>query len=394
MKIMKKNLKKITQKFNILSHYKTIFTKNLFYKKNKLIYYFLKNNYSKEKKKILIIIDNNVIKKNTYLLKQIKEYFIIYKNSFTLITQPIIIKGGELIKNDKNEIENLYNHINKYNICRHSYIIAIGGGAILDIVGFITSTAHRGIRLIRIPTTTLSQNDSGVGVKNGINYFKKKNFIGTFSVPEIVINDFTYLKTLTKKNLISGISEAIKIALIKNKYYFLYIKKYTQLILNRNIIIITKINYLCAYLHMQHISKNYDPFEKFSSRPLDFGHWTAHKLESLNKNKLTHGFAVAIGIAIDCTYAFLTNLLKKKLWQKVIETLLSLNFYIYNKKIKINKKNIFFEKSLNEFKEHLGGKLTITLLKDLGKKITINSINLKKLKQTVVLLKKIQTTIN
>ena len=83
--------------------------------------------------------------------------------------------------------------LNRYSMCRHSYVIVIGGGAALDLVGFAASTAHRGVRLVRFPTTTLSQGDGGVGVKNGVNYFGKKNWIGTFSVPEAVVNDFNFL---------------------------------------------------------------------------------------------------------------------------------------------------------------------------------------------------------
>ncbi len=384
-------LTQIPQNFKIQYNFKILFTKNLFYLKNKILYYYIFKKKVEKNKKIIIFIDKNIVKSNKEIIKKIKTYFMFYKKSIKLKINIIIIKGGEDIKNKKKKIENVYKQINTHTICRHSYIIAIGGGAILDTIGFIAATTHRGINLIRIPTTTLAQNDSGVGVKNGINYFKKKNFIGTFTTPCVVINDYTYLKTLENKDLIGGLSEAIKVSLIKNKHFFNYINKSIKNILNKNIRNITNINYFCAYLHSHHIGKNNDPFEKFSSRPLDFGHWAAHKIEIMTKNKLTHGQAVAIGIAIDCTYSFLINILDKNNWKKIIETILSLKFNIYNKSLNIIKNtNNSFILGLSEFKEHLGGQLTISLLRTIGKEIIVNNINIKKLFKAIKILKKIE----
>src|SRR5207249_9146075 len=101
-----------------------------------------------------------------------------------------------------------------------SYIIGIGGGTLLDVVGLAAATAHRGVRHVRIPTTTLSQNDSGVGVKNGINAFGKKNFIGAFAPPFAVINDFQLLASLSERDKRAGYVEAVKVALIRDAYFF------------------------------------------------------------------------------------------------------------------------------------------------------------------------------
>ena len=110
-------------------------------------------------------------------------------------------------------------------MCRHSYVIIVGGGASLDLVGFAASTAHRGVRLIRFPTTTLSQGDGGVGVKNGVNYFGKKNWVGTFSVPDAVVNDFSFLQGLPKNQKRAGYVEAIKVALIRDRSFFEFIEE-------------------------------------------------------------------------------------------------------------------------------------------------------------------------
>src|SRR5690606_29036842 len=108
----------------------------------------------------------------------------------------------------------------EYHIDRHSYVIAIGGGAVLDAVGLAAATAHRGIRHIRIPTTVLSQNDSGVGVKNGVNLFDSKNFFGTFVPPFAVLNDYDFIESLPEREKRSGIAEAVKVALIRDRVFF------------------------------------------------------------------------------------------------------------------------------------------------------------------------------
>ena len=96
----------------------------------------------------------------------------------------------------------VYHQLFQVGVDRHSFILAIGGGAVLDTVGYAAATTHRGVRLLRMPTTVLAQNDSGVGVKTGINFFKVKNFIGTFAPPYAVINDFRFLATLSNRETV------------------------------------------------------------------------------------------------------------------------------------------------------------------------------------------------
>ena len=137
-----------------------------------------------------------------------------------LLKKILIFKGGETEKNNKESFQKILKSINDYSICRHSFVITIGGGAIIDMAGYASTIAHRGVKLIRIPTTVLAQNDAAVGVKNSINEFGKKNFLGTFSPPYAIINDLNFLKTLNQRDWISGIAEAIKVALIKDSTFF------------------------------------------------------------------------------------------------------------------------------------------------------------------------------
>jgi 3-dehydroquinate synthase len=379
----------IKQKFQINFKYDIFFTKNAFDLKNKTLKNIL-NKSNKTKKNIIVFIDKNVYKKNNFLIKNIKDYFKINKKYINLVKEPILITGGEKSKNHYSIIKCIYKIIDENKICRKSYIIAIGGGTIQDLIGFAAATAHRGIKLIRMPTTTLSQDDSGVGVKNGINFKNKKNFIGCFTAPYAVINDINLLMSLKKENFIEGFSEALKVALIKNKKLFESIKYNINNIINRDEKTVSKIIFECAKIHAYHISKKGDPFENKLSRPLDFGHWAAHKIESLSNYKISHGKSVAIGIALDCTYSYLIKLINKKEWKDIIKTLLKLTLPIYTNELLIKKNNkyIIFD-GLEEFREHLGGKLTITLIKKIGEKIEMHHINKNIYLKTIKILKKI-----
>ena len=282
-------------------------------------------------------------------------------------------------------MEKILKSINDENICRHSFVIVIGGGAIIDMVGYASTIAHRGVKLIRIPTTVLAQNDAAVGVKNSINEFGKKNFLGTFSPPHAIINDFNFLKTLDQRDWISGIAEAIKVALIKDSIFFDFIEKNSKLLAERNKNKMSYLIYKCAEIHMNHITNGGDPFENGSSRPLDFGHWSAHKLEHLTNYKLRHGEAVAIGMALDITYSNMIGLLNQKDLTRILNVLEAIGFQI---KIPIQR-NVQIDNLLGgiqEFREHLGGKLTITLIKNIGTKIDVNKIDLKIMRNAITKL--------
>src|SRR5687768_3276910 len=182
----------IEQEFNVRFDYKVYFTSALFDPSNEVFDNFFKEKNTAPFQKIFFVIDRNVVDAHTGLLERISSYFKKY-NTVLLIEDILVAPGGEATKNDLTLFNQIINAVNSYNIDRHSYIAAIGGGSILDVVGYAAAVSHRGIRHIRIPTTTLSQNDSGVGVKNSINYFNKKNFLGTFSPPVAVFNDAQFL---------------------------------------------------------------------------------------------------------------------------------------------------------------------------------------------------------
>jgi 3-dehydroquinate synthase len=362
----------LEQSFNIRYHYKIFFTEGLFESDNLLLADFFNGESSTAQKKVLFVLDAGLADANPALETAITAYFQVHR-AVELVSEILIVPGGEAAKNNPAVLESIIEAVDVHGIDRHSYISAVGGGAVLDLVGYAAAIAHRGIRHLRMPTTVLAQNDSGVGVKNGINYKGKKNFLGSFSPPVAVFNDKQFLLTLNNRDFRSGISEAIKVALIKDPAFFAWIEAHASKLLNRDM---ESMGYLikhCARLHLEHIS-SLDPFERGSSRPLDFGHWSAHKLEQLSNFSITHGEAVAMGMALDSTYSLYAGVLAEEKLQRILN-LLALFFDITNPLIRITDLNAPILQGLREFREHLGGNLCITLLRDIGEGFEVHEMD-------------------
>lgn len=362
----------IKQQFSVQFEYNVYFTTALFNLQNVVFANFLEEKRTASLQKIFFVIDENVIRENSNLMAEIKAYFKKY-DTVVLVEDILIMPGGEAVKNDLILFNKIVEAVNNSNLDRHSYIVAIGGGSLLDVAGYAAAVAHRGVRHIRIPTTTLSQNDSGIGVKNGVNYLNKKNFLGTFAPPLAVFNDELFLLTLDDRNWRSGISEAIKVALIKDEPFFSWIESNAIKLVERDLKIMNYLVRRCAELHLQHIAGD-DPFEIGSSRPLDFGHWSAHKLEQLTNFGVLHGEAVAMGIALDSIYSTFSGRLSIQKADRVIKLLLALGFEITHPFMEVGKDNSLLD-GLDEFRQHLGGQLTIMLLCDIGKGEEVHEID-------------------
>lgn len=381
----------IAQKFEVTYNYNVYFTEDLFNISNELLINALLDSTSTLVKKIVVFVDDNIAVVNSKLLNQINDYFINFNTKIKLVCFPIIVKGGEGIKNNSSYVEKILEDINTYCIDRHSYTMAIGGGALLDMVGYASAIAHRGIRHIRVPSTVLSQNDSGVGVKNGVNYFNKKNFLGTFAPPYAVFNDYNFIETLSLSDYRCGIAEAIKVALIKDGDFYNYIVHNATLLIQRDKPTMKYVIKKCAELHLQHIASG-DPFEKGSSRPLDFGHWAAHKLEFLSNYDIKHGEAVATGIALDVTYSYLKGYINASDWTNILQLIKQIGFQIYYPVMEERSEAIDYGvnhllQGLEEFREHLGGVLTIMLLEKIGKGVEVNKMDSDLILKAIQLLK-------
>ena len=374
-------LKPIEQSFAVNFKYSLHFTSGLFESNNDLFAEVIRSYKPNEKVKLLFVIDNGVLKNHPKLSESIKEYCLLHNNQL-LFTECLVTPGGEKSKNNHVNVDKIIAAINNNAICRHSFVVAIGGGAVIDMAGYAASVAHRGVKLIRIPTTVLAQNDAAIGVKNGINAYNKKNFIGTFAPPYAILNDSKFLTSLEQRDWIAGVAEAIKVALIKDEVFFNTIKKNAIKLKERDMDEMLNTIYRCAEMHMEHIAKGGDPFESGSSRPLDFGHWSAHKLEQMSNYSLRHGEAVAKGIALDLTYCQLMGFISVEILDEILAVMTEIGFDL---SIPISGDNEIQEllKGIEEFREHLGGELTITLINGIGKKMDVHKIDIELMKKAV-----------
>jgi 3-dehydroquinate synthase len=370
----------LQQSFQVHFEYKVFFTERLFEIANPVFSDYLRSQQTDNSKKLLFVLDQGVVDHHPGLQEQIKNYLATVP-SFSLVEDMIVIPGGEQSKNDQYAFDKIVKAVHQYGIDRHSYVVAIGGGSLLDIAGYAAAVSHRGIRHIRIPTTVLAQNDSGIGVKNGINFFGKKNFLGTFAPPAVVFNDFHFLSTLNERHWRSGISEAIKVALIKDATFFEWIEDNAKLLAQKDMLSMQYLIKRCAELHLQHIA-GADPFEMGSSRPLDFGHWSAHKLEQLTNFSVFHGEAVAMGIVLDSVYSYLAGKITEKDITRIVALIKTLGFDITEPQMMIENEQSPLIAGMNEFREHLGGKLTIMHLLAIGKGEEVHELNIELLKKS------------
>ncbi|MGB8992341.1 MAG: 3-dehydroquinate synthase [Desulfobaccales bacterium] len=374
----------IQQDIRVNYHYAVHFTRDLFAAGNPLMRDLLAENDSGCPKKLLVVVDRGVYQHHPQLLSRIEAYCLHYPEVIDLAGVPLLFGGGERLKNDPLHVTIVQQAIQAGGLCRHSYVVAVGGGALIDVAGFAAATAHRGLRLIRVPTTVMAQADAAIGVKNGINAFGKKNFIGTFAPPVAVVNDADFLPTVSQRDWIGGVAEAVKVALIKDGAFFDFLEASAAALADRDLDLMEQVIHRCAVLHLDHIANGGDPFESGSSRPLDFGHWAAHKLEQLSGFELGHGQAVAMGIALDATYAHLLGLLARPQWQRILDTLANLGFALYDPLMELEYGLLG---GLTEFREHLGGGLTIMLIWDIGQGIEVHDMDPDLVGQSVALLK-------
>ena len=348
------------------------FTRGAFAPGNRLMADLLE---TRGRSKVLVFVENGLREFFPQLEGEIQDYFSDL--SGLRLTGVEWLAGGEEAKRDDQVYQDAMAAIERHHIDRHSYVVVIGGGAFLDVIGFAAATGHRGVRLVRFPTTTLSQDDSGVGVKNGINAFKKKNFIGTFAVPYAVVNDFQFLHTQPRLTRRAGLIEAVKVALVRDGEFFDWLEKNVSGLLSLDEAVLEEAVQRSAVHHARHIAQGGDPFELGSSRPLDYGHWAAHKLEQLTDFELSHGEAVSVGVALDTLYAAKIGLLEAVDAERVLKLIEGLELPIWHEALELKdpkgRRRVF--NGLEEFREHLGGELTVLLLKETGVGVDVHEID-------------------
>lgn len=326
---------------------------------------------------VLMVLDNGLANAAPAFPDRITDYFAAHADVMNLVAPPLLVPGGEASKNDFAQVMAWAECMLHHHLCRHSFVCIIGGGAVLDAVGFAATLVHRGLRVLRMPSTTLAQNDAGIGVKNGINLHGGKNTLGTFHPPFAVINDLDLLNTLPDTHWIGGVSEAFKVALIKDPDFFDACCRDASAYRRRDIEPMERLIRRCAALHLEHIQTSGDPFEYGTARPLDFGHWAAHKIESLTHYAVSHGEAVAWGLLIDADYAVTQGWLDQDVAAKLEQALRETGFPLDAPHPALTGPDHPDQllAGLDDFQEHLGGQLCVTYPDGLGRKKEVHEID-------------------
>jgi 3-dehydroquinate synthase len=378
------------QRFAVPYEFPVVFTEGVFDPYNPALRDVLCRLEPNKRHRVVVFVDDGLLRPEAGtagapLLEMITRYAQAHADAIELACAPVAVPGGEKIKSELHFVASLQQTLFDLHVDRHSFLIAVGGGAVLDAVGLIAATTHRGVRHVRIPTTVLAQNDSGVGVKNGVNLQGVKNFVGTFAPPFGVLNDLRFVMTLPERDKIAGMAEAVKVALIRDAEFFAWIEHHMDDLATFERTAMATMIRRCAELHMRQIGQGGDPFETGSARPLDYGHWSAHKLESLTRHHVRHGEAVAMGMALDARYSVLSGLLPQGQEERICALLEYLGFDLWHPalaKTGANGQSVILD-GLRDFQEHLGGELCITLLAGIGVGIEVNQIDAERMRRAL-----------
>jgi 3-dehydroquinate synthase len=377
------NWQVIRQTITVPFAYPVYFGRGLFDAANPLLADVLAGTVPDRRPRLMVFVDRGLLNSSPDLIQRINAWLATWSHRCEGVAPPVVWEGGEAAKTGWEGLKRCVEMIVPLRLDRQSYVVAVGGGALLDLVGLATALIHRGLRLVRVPTTVLAQNDAGVGVKNGIDAWSTKNLIGTFAPPYAVINDYDFLDLLDEVDWRGGIAEAFKVAIIKDRVFFESLCRAAPALMRRDRAAMEFLVKRCAELHLAHIREGGDPFEMGSARPLDFGHWLAHQLEILSGYRVRHGQAVSVGMAVDCLLAESIGWLTGAEAGAVLDGLRSAGLPIWDdaldRRQPDGRRQIM--EGLESFREHLGGQLTLTLPRGLGARDEVHEVDLVRLER-------------
>ena len=320
-------------------------------------------------KQCLLIVDKNIPKKFILnlkkSLKQKKVHIFFFKS------------------NEKNKnieyVKKILQILLQKNFSRDDCVISVGGGITGDVSGFVASLFKRGLKFINLPTTLLSQVDSSIGGKTGVNSKYGKNLIGSFYQPNLVISDIQFLKSLSKREITCGYGEILKHSLISNRKFFIFLNKNLKKVLNLSSPFIEKAIYESCKIKKKVVEK--DEKEIALRKVLNFGHTFAHAYEAGlgYSHKLNHGEAVILGMKTALSFSFKENMLSKSEYNLIIN-------HIDNSGLPSSIKKYFSIRDLNKIlsfmikdKKNNSEKINLVLLKKIGKPIFNKQYSKKKL---------------
>jgi 3-dehydroquinate synthase len=368
----------IQQTISVTWDFPVTFTHGLFRPANRVLVDTLQRLNESRRHRALVFIDSHVAAARPNLAAEVEAYFQKNSANVELAAEPQVVLGGEPIKNDFSLVEGFMRLMLEKHMDRQSFIIIVGGGAVMDAVGLAAALVHRGLRQIRVPTTVLGQNDAGVGVKNGVNFLGGKNAVGSFAPPFAVLNDFEFLRTLPQRDWLCGVAEAWKVAIIRDSAFFDWLCQHAPKFPQRDAAAMEQLVFRCADEHLAHIRTNGDPFEYGRARPLDFGHWSAHKLELMSGFSISHGEAVAFGVLLDSCYAREKGWIDAEEYRAIEQGLTVSGFPLWHEEAVARDPSGQLEvfAGIRDFREHLGGELCVTFPQGIGARFEIHEIDL------------------
>ena len=240
----------------------------------------------KEEQKICIVTDTNVLPLFGESVRNVlkSEFPNVFLHMFD---------AGEANKNTST-VNKLYEDLILNHFDRNDLLLALGGGVVGDLTGFTAATYLRGIDFIQVPTTLLSQVDSSIGGKTGVDFMHYKNMVGAFYQPKLVYMNLSVLQTLSKEQFVSGMGEILKHGLIKDKQYFMWLKNHDREIMSLSNEALEKMIVQSCNIKREVVEQ--DPKELGERALLNFGHTIGHAIEKLSQFQLYHGECVGLGM--------------------------------------------------------------------------------------------------
>ncbi len=360
----------LTQHLNVPFDYPVIFDADILNPANPALAAAVDRLREGRRHRLLAVSEAGLLRAWPDLGARLAAYVLRHADRLELVGDLEALPAGEASKQGWDGAFQVMRWIQARNLDRQSVVLALGGGGLLDTVGLAAALVHRGLRLVRVPTTVLAQNDVGVGVKNGIDLDGVKNLIGVFAPPFAVLVDHDFLATLPDREWRGGAAEAFKVALLKDAVFFDFLCREAGAVRRRDTEVMRHLVRRCAELHLEHIRTGGDPFEMGSARPLDFGHWSAHRLEVLSQHAVRHGEAVAIGIALDTTYAAQAGWVTPAVREALLRGLTECGLAIWHPLLETRGTDggLAILDGLERFREHLGGRLTLTFPDGIGRR--------------------------
>jgi 3-dehydroquinate synthase len=370
---------RLEQTIHVTFRYAIHFTRDVFGPQNRLLLDIM----SGRQLRAAVFLDGGLEQARPGLPAEIREWFAAHRDR----VEPAALEslpGGETCKTEPEHYRQVVEVLRDSGLDRQSYVIMVGGGAVLDTVAFAAALVRRGVRQIRVPTTVLAQGDSGTSLRTALDLPAGKDFLGTFAPPWAVINDFNFLRTLPRRDRIAGMAPAFQVAILKDPAFLSFLTARAAALRDGDDSALEQMIMRCAELHAAQV-RNSDPFEAGASRPLDFGLWSAHALETLTGYRLRHGEALAVGIALDLTIARNRGLLGPEQHKAIVRAMTAAGLPLWHLALHCRREDgaLRIQQGLVEYDRQTGGEPGLVMPNGSGDCCAIHDVSAEEVERAV-----------